>query len=1053
MQVEFVRPGADALAWLTRLVAELKLVAPLQPVTLVVPNYTLGRFVRRHVGRTQGYVNLHSVRLVELALALCGGPGELELVTPALELGAVRTAVERCGGELRSLGHHYALYRELLELFREIRRLELPDGEVANWPSSTDVVREAARTYSDFRSLLEPFSDPTLIRQHASELVEAGMGPAALRDIGPVIVYLPTRMDSADARLLNALDPHVPIHVALSAPGDPHGLGDAETHRAAELLRQSGLQRPAPSQDASGLSFHAEVHIVRAPDPAEEVREAIRRVVLRLEQGVPLHRMALLYRQFDPYAALVRETLTGAALPWSALEGRPLAETPPGRALLAALKTIESGLSRESVLAWLTCLPHGALQANIHSAEWDRITREANVVRGVDQWRQRLERFASESDDQAANARPETSVAWVDALRHRADGARRIGTIVASLADSVQPPSDGSSWSTFAEWGERLRHNFASLRGTWPSPHERAAELIGQTLAGLAEADRFPTPRPLRAAEFIAALEATLLERSVPEGQLGAGVLVGPVQSAVGLALDHVHILGLTEGTFPPPPRADPFFPEEEDDPLQRRARAREADRHAFLAALAASDGGRLTLSAPESLAGRPAFPSRWLLEIASRLTDDTPLDAGRFRGLSEANHPWLRIVASSLDGIARSRTPMDVDERRVADALVWLGARRDVAEHPLAHRNDLALRRGLLMARARRSSRFTEYDGNLGTIASSAVQLGQFLDGSRSLSPTTLERWATCPFQFFLNSVLRVEPTETPADTWTIDAGKKGTLIHDVLQQFFSELRSQGRPRVAEAYTADDVARLGAIAREWITSAETAGVTGHPLVWAATRRELLADLRTFLFHDTAQRRATGLAPTHFEVPFGYSDQGWPAVDIEVPAGRVRLRGRIDRVDVSADGQRAQVFDYKTGLSSYYPKLSPDSIAAGTKLQLSVYSRAVRGGLGADVVSQAAYWFITSRGEFDRIDLPDDTPANDARLEDGISRIADGLSHGVFPAVPGSDDYLDDRGSNCRLCPYDSVCSSSRGQDWQRKQSDGCESFTSLAVLDLDTGR
>src|SRR6266516_4320564 len=120
MRVEFVRPGADALAWLTSVVSESKFAAPLQPVTVIVPNYTLGRFVRRHIGRTQGYVNLHSVRMVELALAICGGPGELELVTPALELGAVRTAVERRGGELRRLGHHYPLYRELLELFREM---------------------------------------------------------------------------------------------------------------------------------------------------------------------------------------------------------------------------------------------------------------------------------------------------------------------------------------------------------------------------------------------------------------------------------------------------------------------------------------------------------------------------------------------------------------------------------------------------------------------------------------------------------------------------------------------------------------------------------------------------------------------------------------------------------------------------------------------------------------------------------------------------------------------------------------------------------------------
>jgi ATP-dependent helicase/DNAse subunit B len=335
-------------------------------------------------------------------------------------------------------------------------------------------------------------------------------------------------------------------------------------------------------------------------------------------------------------------------------------------------------------------------------------------------------------------------------------------------------------------------------------------------------------------------------------------------------------------------------------------------------------------------------------------------------------------------------------------------------------------------------------FDGNLAQMTASR-QLQSFMDGTRELSPTTLQVWAACPYRFFLESVLRVAPTEDPEEQWTIDAAEKGSLVHDVLEGFFTELAAEGRPRGGEAYRAHDLERLERIAADRLHKAEATGDSGHPLVWEATRREVLADLRTFLGRDTDWRRENAMDPAYFEQAFGQGKH-WPAVEVAVTGGTVRLRGRMDRVDLSTDGRRAFVFDYKTGSSSYYSALT-DPIEAGKKLQLAIYARAVKAALGDHVATGAAYWFVSSRGEFKLIPLPDDEAAVARRLEEGLGLIAEGITSGVFPAVPGSDDYLEDRNSNCQWCPYDAICPASRDQDWGRKQGDGCTSFVSLANI------
>ena len=139
------------------------------------------------------------------------------------------------------------------------------------------------------------------------------------------------------------------------------------------------------------------------------------------------------------------------------------------------------------------------------------------------------------------------------------------------------------------------------------------------------------------------------------------------MQSVTGLAFDRVFIVGMTEGAFPTPAPDDPFFPSVDEDPLHLRQRQREAERLAFRTAVAAADGGRLTLSVPDSIQARKAFPSPWLLEFASEPSGIKPLFTTEFQTLAEDPHAtWLRVVRSTVNGIQRAPSLSDLEDRRL---------------------------------------------------------------------------------------------------------------------------------------------------------------------------------------------------------------------------------------------------------------------------------------------------------------------------------------------------------------------------------------------------
>jgi ATP-dependent helicase/DNAse subunit B len=793
-----------------------------------------------------------------------------------------------------------------------------------------------------------------------------------------------------------------------------------------------------------------------APDAGEEVRAAVRRILADLDpDGVPLHRTALVYRHQEPYRQLVRETLQAASLPWVGLERKPISESFAGRGLLGLLHLQGQRFSRAAVLNWLSSLPHGGEGASL--AQWDRISRRAGVVRGVEQWSDRLQRKVDEDratieklekeDDEATEPRRSY-------LRSEANATEEMRRRIGEMDRRTRPPQ-GGGWAALVKWALELRERYLPVRKDWPAEQAEAAQLVDETIGALIDAAALD--RQVEIDRFVETLEQSLLARRRPEGRLGSGVVIGPISSIAGMTFDRVYVLGMTERAYPAPAPVDPIFPwEAGEDPLGRAGRRLAGERIAFLSALAAA--GKAVLCFPtHDTEQRPAYPARWLLDAVSTLAGRRIGPAALRELRNSEAQPWLTSLVSTEAALRHGPVMLNLAERRVNEAREIAQHEGDLLDSALAARDDLPMGRGLSVTAARASRQFTEFDGNVAAVAPGLDKLAGGLSRLHPISPSGVETWAACPFRYFLGRVLDVEPTQRPEDdeAWAISAIDRGSLIHAILEEFFRTLQAEGRPGAGEAYTQADRDLLELLARQHFQRVESLGQTGYRLAWLNAQTAIQLDLRTVLSKDEEFRTKFGVRPEFFEQGFGWQepeDRGWPAAEVELSDGTVvRLRGYIDRVDLG-DGE-AYVTDYKTGSAYGKRDFDEDPVVAGTKVQLAVYSNAVRRflevrGKPAGQVT-ASYWFISAKGQFQRIEVSGDETA-DRRLAEIMEVVNQGLTAGAFPQVPGEDvGSIPKRPafSNCVFCDYHRICPTGRDQIRERKKEEaGADLHQRLAL-------
>jgi ATP-dependent helicase/nuclease subunit B len=1001
------RPVRQAL-W--DLIRDAKHDDPLGPVTVAVPSPYAGLSLRRDLGRRTGLVNVRFLPLARIA-ELLGAPrlaedGRVPL-TGARRDEAVHAALRATPGPFAAVATQRSTEERLGATFADLRRA--PDSTLEALSRRGSQPAAVAVLYQQFRALTAASYDEEDLAFAAADAVR--VGAPSLDELGTVILFLPHTLSVGESVFAAALAAAGRLHVVTSTPPTDDD--------------------PAPVAD----------RILQAADPDDEARAAIRRLLARAEAGTPFHRLAVLYTVADPYARLVPELLDSAEIPWTGPSPRPLGDSVAGRVLTGVLDLIHADFARDAVAAWLGSGP--ILDDSGHrvpGTRWDLVSREAGIVAGGDQWRDRLARRSQELDHELARLDDDEPEWRVGRLERDRDQVIALERFVDELLDQARVPVP-TSWSALSGWARGLLARYLGGEGRrrdWPERELDAARRLESALDELANLDELGTEVDL--ARFRAALETALETATTHVGRFGTGIFVGPLHTAVGTDFSTIAVVGGFEGALPPRGRDDPFLPDDDRSAvgtLVTTAERRAEGRGDYVAALAAADETILCFPRADPRAQQGRLPARWLLETASA-------HAGRAVTAEELctldPQPWLEVVASFEQGVTSDAEPGSLTERDLRSLGEWRHAHRRLADHPLAHG---PLGRGFTLAAGRSSDQFTAFSGNVG--ASALLAHGP----DRPIGATSLEDWARCPFRYLLGRVLRVREVARPEATETISALDEGTLVHAILEAF---VREHPPPSPKHRWTETDRARMLQIVARHCDDAEARGITGRSLLWRLARRRIERTALWFLTIDPEFREALDTVPAAagLEVPFGMA--GRPGVTVALSGGRsVTFRGRIDRVDRSPDGERVVVYDYKTGR----PRddgLADDPVRAGQRLQLPIYGLAAAADRDADEV-HAYYWYTQAEtlDEARKGYRLDDSVR--ARFVDVLDTIVDGIDHGCFPAYPGERDFdvrvRRETFRNCLWCPYDRLCPVDRGTAWERQSSDeAVEPFWRLELGD-----
>ncbi|MDQ3074877.1 MAG: double-strand break repair protein AddB [Pseudomonadota bacterium] len=191
-----------------------------------------------------------------------------------------------------------------------------------------------------------------------------------------------------------------------------------------------------------------------------------------------------------------------------------------------------------------------------------------------------------------------------------------------------------------------------------------------------------------------------------------------------------------------------------------------------------------------------------------------------------------------------------------------------------------------------------------------------------RKIAVTDLDRLTADPFAFYAKTILRLRALD-PVDA-DHTAAWKGTAVHEVLEQWFRQDDC-------------DPATLVPRARELV---EDEGI--HPMLRALWQPRLIEAVQ-WIAGEVEADRAQGRAPKAAEL-FG-----------KAQVAGVELYGKVDRIDIAADGSLA-IIDYKTGKAP-----SAKAVAQGFALQLGLLALiAERGGFEgiSGTASAFEYWSL-----------------------------------------------------------------------------------------------
>jgi ATP-dependent helicase/nuclease subunit B len=823
---------------------------------------------------------------------------------------------------------------------------------------------------------------------------------------------------------------------------------------------------PPPERTRTG-----DVRLFSAPGEAREALEIARRVLDEAAAGVRFDEIAVCLRSSQHYVGLLEHAFGRAAIPAYFDRGtrRP---DPSGRAFIALLSCACEKLSARRFDEYLSlgevpqidgrrspgtevgagtevavALPDDEAYARLDDAssetpvddvlnasvvdadgdaviagalrapwKWEELIVESAVIGGVNRadgkqrWRRRLDGLAADYTLRLAElTRDDPDSPRIAAIKRDLRNLRHLREFALPVIDRL------GDWPHDATWGDWLDR----LVDLAPRVLRRPDRVL-RVLADLRPMASVG-PVPLEEVRDLLLQRLSTLDWHPPTRRYGR-VFVGTPHQIRGRVFRVVFVPGLAERIFPQRSYEDPLLPDEariaSHAPLVTRSDRTAAERLLLRLAIGAATE-RVYLSYPRLGAEmgdmRPRVPSFYALDVMRAIIGRVP--DHRTLAAEAATEADATLAWPAPRDPARAVDDLEHDLAVLAPLIDTRGPGAKGQGRYLLELND-ALRRSVISRWARWNGRWSPSDGLIRTTSATAPALAHHRLRARPYSLSALQRFATCPYQFLLSAIHRIERWEEPEPLVRMDPLTRGSLFHRVQAETFRALQAARELPVIPANLSKAVTTLHTVVDRVAAEYEDNLAPAIARVWLDEIADIRRDLGIWMRRLS---ESSDWIPEYFEFSFGLDDEGRDPRSLPEPIvtgpGFV-LRGSVDLIERSANGSTLRITDHKTGKNRSKDGLI---IGGGETLQPVLYSVAIEHGLKTRVAAGRLY-FCTTAGGFGEHTIAIDDYARAQGLL-ALTIVDRAVELGCLPAAPRRDA--------CRWCDFRPIC----GSDEERRVS------------------
>ena len=160
-------------------------------------------------------------------------------------------------------------------------------------------------------------------------------------------------------------------------------------------------------------------------------------------------------------------------------------------------------------------------------------------------------------------------------------------------------------------------------------------------------------------------------------------------------------------------------------------------------------------------------------------------LENGRSAGAS-----GLEIIDSKQSGLNFGQQTCFINQNEFEEYILFKAKKYKIPlqQIPFSDKSE-SLNNHLLMTESIDSSKFGKWDGK--------INFSNIIN-----KRTKIESYAKCPYQYFLNELIKIQPKNSDEETLFIDPKEKGSLQHKILEEFFKTVLSENtQPQIDEKW------------------------------------------------------------------------------------------------------------------------------------------------------------------------------------------------------------------------------------------------------------